>query len=74
MTIQIKDLTVSKELDVSEMSAVRGGEDRICDSGCGNGSKADANPANGTDNSGDPKWTGLLFGLCAWVYTNIPGL
>jgi hypothetical protein len=26
MTIQIKDMTVSNEIDVSEMSAVRGGE------------------------------------------------
>ena len=30
MTIQIKDMTVSKELDASEMNTVRGGMEHAC--------------------------------------------
>jgi len=70
--LTIVDLNRNEELSAARMRKVAGGEDKLCDSGCGNGSKADADPANGTDNSGGPQWPQLLFGVCAWLYLNIP--
>jgi hypothetical protein len=68
--LTIVDLNRNEELSAARMRKVAGGEDKLCDSGCGNGSKADADPANGTDNSGGPQWPQMAVP----EYPNKPGL
>jgi hypothetical protein len=72
--LTITDLSRNEELSAANMGKLAGGEDKLCDSGCGNGSKADADPSNGSDVSSSPQSVELLGYVCMWLHFNIPGL